>query len=83
MLFACVLGAKLYLRRFLHIENSLVVFFSDWNKSKISILCRTDRLYIKSYKITKLARKSIHHDVLSWDNEILPLDLNNFVRNSA
>ena len=31
----------------------------------------------------KWARKSIHHDVLLWDKEIPPSDLNNFVTNSA
>ena len=37
--------------------------------------------FIKNLK--NWARKSIHHDVLLWDKEIPPSDLNNFVRNSA
>ena len=32
----------------------------------------------KTLKATNWARKSIHHDVLLWDKEIPPSDLNNF-----
>ena len=59
--------------------------FLDWNKRKKSKkkYAELDRIHIKPKKVTKLARKSIHHDVLLWDKEIPPSDLNNFVRNEA
>ena len=59
-------------------------YFLDWNKRKKSKkICGTERIHTKPEKVTKWARKSIHHDVLMWDKEIPPSDLNNFVWNSA
>ena len=44
---------------FLHLENSLVDYSSDWNKSKKQI-CETDRIHIKP---TKTHKKACEYDL--------------------
>ena len=40
-----------------------LIFLIGINAKKSKILCGTDRIHLKPYKITKCARKSIQYDV--------------------
>ena len=60
-----------------------LTFWIGTDAKNLKKICETDRIHIKPKKLKQWARKSIYHDVLLWDKEIPPSDLNNFVRNSA
>ena len=60
-----------------------LIFYFRTNASNLKKICGTDRIHIIPVKVTKWARKCIHHDVLLQNKEIPPSGLNNLVRNSA